>query len=117
MWQQNIQSRNKYYRPAAAAAADPSAQQRFLFNLFPQEIYFPRNTTTRNGGMFGKTYGVISTSTVNITSVVTCVDSTEFVAGAGPPSCRRRRRGMEHLLAFDDLVGSPLGLSPTAVEK
>ena len=55
--------------------------------------------------MLGKTYGVITTSTVKITTVVTCVDSTEFVAGAGPPPCRRRRRGMEHLLTFDDLVG------------
>jgi len=112
--QQQIQPRGRY-RPPAAAVASP--ENRF-FGYFQNnnDVLFSATSAANNYGIFGKTRGVISTSTVNLTAVVSCVVSTEFVAGRNAPACRRRRRGMEHLLAFDDLVGSP-SVSPTAVEK
>jgi len=113
--QQEIQPRGRT-RPAKPSKLEVP-ENRFLFGLFGNnnDILFPSNSTAANR-LFGRTRGVISTSTVNITTVISCVVSTEFVLGAVAPACRRRRRGMEHLLAFDDLVGSPL-LSPSQVEK
>ncbi len=115
--QQQIQSRGRY-RPAAhrPAYSPLLPESRFFFGLLNNnnDVVFSANSTANR--FFGRTRGVISTSTVNLTTVISCVSSTEFVAGRNAPACRRRRRGMEHLLAFDDLVGSP-SVSPSEVEK
>lgn len=97
-------SRNGY-RPAI----HPSPQQRLFFNALGFNLV-PINNSNNNGGLrLNPT--VIITSTVNTTTVTTCVAASEFVDDK-PTNCRRRRSGMEHLLAFDDIIGSP-----TPVEK
>lgn len=102
------------YRPAPAIY--PPSQQRLFFNALGFSLVPINNSNNVNNGLFGLNPTVIITSTVNTTTVTTCVSATEFSAGSGVTDCRRRRHDMEQLLAFDDLVGSP-SLSPSAVEE
>ena len=104
------------FRPAVPANRNTQlpVENRLFFNLLGgNQITLSTGSTGSLNIPFGKTRGVIVTATVNLTSVLSCVDRSEFVTG-NPTACRRRRRGVERLLTFDDQDDS---FSPSKVEK
>lgn len=100
-WTQQIQSR-----------APASAQQRFFFNNGVQLVMNSSSNAFRNP--FAQTYAVVSTSTVNVTSIVSCVPSSQFASGLSSAACRKRRKALERFRLTDEEDDI---LSPSTVEK